>query len=102
MLALKNGCLHPTTKQPYIRSLTGGLNNSPEGRNVSPNREVADAVIANCVEDGLTHAFVVEFDNGGDRDYYVKDDPVHQDFINQHAPNFEKVCVVDYAVGQFD
>lgn len=30
MLALKHGCIHPTTKAPYIRSSTGGKNYSPE------------------------------------------------------------------------
>lgn len=35
MLALKSSCLHPTTQTAYIKSLTGGLNNSPENLAVS-------------------------------------------------------------------
>ena len=35
MLNLKDKCLHPETGRPYIRSLTGGKDNSPEGRQVS-------------------------------------------------------------------
>jgi hypothetical protein len=34
MLGLKDGCLHPTSQKPYIKSLTGGTNNSPENMNV--------------------------------------------------------------------
>ena len=35
MLGLKNSCIHPTSQKPYIRSLTGGRDNSPEGLQVS-------------------------------------------------------------------
>ena len=31
MLALKDKCVHPTTKKPYVKSHGGGKNNSPEG-----------------------------------------------------------------------
>jgi hypothetical protein len=34
MLALRNLCVHPTSQQTYIKSLTGGLDNSPEGLQV--------------------------------------------------------------------
>jgi hypothetical protein len=35
MLALKDKCLHPTTKKPYVRMAVGGKENSPEGLAVS-------------------------------------------------------------------
>ena len=34
MLALKDGCIHPTSKKPYIKSASGGTDNSPEGLQV--------------------------------------------------------------------
>jgi hypothetical protein len=34
MLALKDACLHPTTKKPYIQTSIGGRDNSPEGHQV--------------------------------------------------------------------
>ena len=34
MLELKDQCIHPTSQKPYIRSFTGGKNNSPEGQAV--------------------------------------------------------------------
>lgn len=34
MLALKNNCVHPETKKPYITSVTGGKDNSIEGAQV--------------------------------------------------------------------
>lgn len=36
MLALKDNCVHPETKQPYVKTGKGGKDNSPEGRQVSP------------------------------------------------------------------
>lgn len=34
MLALKDNCIHPETKQPYIKTGQGGKDNSPEGKQV--------------------------------------------------------------------
>jgi hypothetical protein len=34
MLSLKDSCLHPTSNKPYIKSIAGGLDNSPEGLQV--------------------------------------------------------------------
>lgn len=31
MLALKDSCVHPTSQKPYIKSASGGTDNSPEG-----------------------------------------------------------------------
>ncbi|KAF5685797.1 hypothetical protein FCIRC_3286 [Fusarium circinatum] len=72
-LQLKDLCIHPTSKKPYITSLQGGKDNSPEG-----------------MQNGITHGFVATFESAEDRDYYVKTDPAHQAFIakpkaqNQH------------------
>lgn len=35
MLALKDNCIHPETKQPYVKTGKGGKDNSPEGKQVS-------------------------------------------------------------------
>jgi len=34
MLALQDNCVHPTSKQPYVKSHGGGRDNSPEGQQV--------------------------------------------------------------------
>ncbi|EHK42218.1 uncharacterized protein TrAtP1_011901 [Trichoderma atroviride] len=85
MLALKSGCLHPTTQTTYIKALTGGINNSPEN-----------------LQNGFTHAFVVEFASVEDRDYYVDKDPIHEAFKTNNGPTIEKACVLDYTVGVFE
>ena len=36
MLALKDKCIHPTSKQPYVKSYGGGRDTSPEGLQVVP------------------------------------------------------------------
>lgn len=35
MLALKDRCVSPETGKPYIKSFSGGKDNSPEGASVS-------------------------------------------------------------------
>lgn len=35
MLALKDNCVHPQTKKPYLKMAMGGMDNSPEGKQVS-------------------------------------------------------------------
>ncbi|KAF2654088.1 hypothetical protein K491DRAFT_601522 [Lophiostoma macrostomum CBS 122681] len=84
MLALRNECHHPTSSKPYIKTSSGGVDNSPEG-----------------LQGGLTHGFVVEFESAEDRDYYVKKDPAHQKFIKFVGPLVEQVKVVDYEPGKF-
>ncbi|EOA91147.1 hypothetical protein ACJQWK_11239 [Exserohilum turcicum] len=83
MLELKDQCIHPTSQKPYIRSFTGGKNNSPEGQ-----------------AGNSTHGFVVEFENEEDRDYYVFKDPVHQEFIKFAGEVASGVRVVDYEPGK--
>jgi hypothetical protein len=34
MLGLKDQCIHPTSQKQYIKSFSGGKNNSPEGHSV--------------------------------------------------------------------
>jgi len=84
MLGLAKECIHPTTKAPYIRSATGGKNNSPEG-----------------FQGDSTHAFVMWFDSVEDRDYYVKDDPTHQAFAKSATSIIGSVRVVDFETGAF-
>ncbi|EPS32391.1 hypothetical protein PDE_07351 [Penicillium oxalicum 114-2] len=84
MLALKDKCLHPTTNRSYIQSSSGGSDNSIEG-----------------LQGGMTHAFVVEFASVEDRDYYVKEDPVHREFVQSLDGVLEKGQVVDFTPGVF-
>ncbi|BFZ64524.1 hypothetical protein YB2330_005670 [Saitoella coloradoensis] len=84
-LALHNSCLHPETHKPYILSLTGGLNNSPEVHHSG----------------GLTHGWVVEFANKEDRDWYVESDPAHAEFKGMLEGVVEGVRVFDYEGGVF-
>jgi len=86
--ALKTSCIHPDTKKPYIVSIKGGLDNSEEG-----------------LAAGHTHAFVLEFANLYDRDYYVNADPAHDKFKKllgsgplSASPG---VTVVDFVDGQY-
>ena len=34
MLSLKDRCISATTNKPYVKSIVGGLDNSPEGNQV--------------------------------------------------------------------
>lgn len=50
-----------------------------------------------CMEkNGITHAFVVEFANAEDRDYYVQKDPAHQDFVRSLDGLIEKAQAIDF------
>ncbi|KAE8143803.1 dabb-domain-containing protein [Aspergillus pseudotamarii] len=84
MAALKDRCLHPSSQKPYITSASGGKDNSPEG-----------------AQGGITHAFVINFANAADRDYYVKDDPVHQEFVRSLGGLVERAQVIDFTDGIF-
>ncbi|KAL9942345.1 hypothetical protein D7B24_000285 [Verticillium nonalfalfae] len=84
MLQLKDNCVHPTSGTPYIVSAKGGKDNSPEG-----------------LQGGITHAFVVEFSSASDRDYYVKEDPVHKAFVKSIEGLVTKAVVVDFADGVY-
>ncbi|KAK4043576.1 stress responsive A/B barrel domain-containing protein [Parachaetomium inaequale] len=83
-LSLRDKCIHPTTKTPYILSLKCGKNNSPEG-----------------LQNGMTHGFVLEFASAEDRDYYVATDPAHQEFVKSVGDVVEKPTVLDFSDGVF-
>ncbi|KAL9113288.1 MAG: hypothetical protein Q9227_002623 [Pyrenula ochraceoflavens] len=84
MLDLKNQCLNPVTKKPYIVASSGGVNNSPEQ-----------------LDGGLTHGYVVEFASKEDRDYYIKDDPAHLAFVKklQDGGLVDEIRAIDYEPG---
>ncbi|KAK1144827.1 hypothetical protein N8T08_004840 [Aspergillus melleus] len=84
IVSLKDNCIHPTSQKPYIRSLSGGLDNSPEG-----------------IQHGITHAFVAEFASVEDRDYYVHEDPAHLAFVKSVGEVLERAQVIDFAPGVF-
>ncbi|KAK5987428.1 hypothetical protein PT974_11555 [Cladobotryum mycophilum] len=72
-------------QKPYIVSLKGGKDHSIEGK-----------------QHGHSHAFVVEFSNIPDRNYYVDEDPAHDAFKQKIGPLIEKVTVLDYTHGNFE
>ncbi|PVH91783.1 hypothetical protein DM02DRAFT_620323 [Periconia macrospinosa] len=84
MLGLKDGCIHPRSTMPYIKSVSGGTDNSPEG-----------------AQNGITHAFIIEFETAEDRDYYVNKDPVHDEFKKLAGKVLEKAQVIDFTDGEF-
>ncbi|PYI10635.1 dabb-domain-containing protein [Aspergillus sclerotiicarbonarius CBS 121057] len=84
LVSLKEKCLHPTTQQPYIRSFKAGKQDSPEGMN-----------------NGITHVFVMQFENNQDREYYLTKDPAHIGFVKSIDGLVEKIQVVDFTEGVF-
>ncbi|KAF2096717.1 hypothetical protein NA57DRAFT_78313 [Rhizodiscina lignyota] len=84
MLALKDKCLHPTSKALYVKSMVGGRDNSPEGH-----------------QGGFTHGFVAQFENEEDRAYYLNEDPAHLEFVKSLGPIILNVRVVDFEPGVF-
>lgn len=100
MLGLKGACIHPTSQKPYIKSLSGGRDNSKEGMQVSLSFQAlgeATTIRSRSEQAGIQYGFVVEFDNLEDRDYYVEKDEAHEAFKNSARPIIEKVIVVDYS-----
>jgi len=53
-------------------------------------------------QQGITHAFVVQFDSVEDRDYYVKEDPAHRAFVQALIPYLAKPYVIDFTPGEFN
>ncbi|CAL3973095.1 hypothetical protein PZA11_005419 [Diplocarpon coronariae] len=84
MLALKDNCVHPRTRKPYVRMGAGGKQNSPEG-----------------LTGGVQYIFVMEFANEEDRAYYLDKDPVHVAFKSSIGGVIKKVQVVDFVPGVF-
>ncbi|KAF2127439.1 hypothetical protein P153DRAFT_368731 [Dothidotthia symphoricarpi CBS 119687] len=83
-IALKRSCIHPSTQRPYIFSLSGGKDISIEK-----------------LQNGISHAFVLQFYSNADRDYYVNEDPVHQTFKEAAGAVVQQTLVVDYQDGVF-
>jgi len=84
IIALKDSCLHPVTKKPYVLSIRGGINNSPEG-----------------AANGMTHGIVMEFENTEDRDYYANKDEAHlecKQFLLSSG-NLANLIVLDFTDG---
>lgn len=48
-----------------------------------------------------SYGFVVEFESDEDREYYVKKDPAHAEFVKSIAGLVEKVGIMDYQPGVF-
>ncbi|KAI0468170.1 hypothetical protein F4859DRAFT_517360 [Xylaria cf. heliscus] len=84
MFALGEKCIHPTTKAPYMKSLGGGKDNSPEG-----------------LQNGFTHCFVARFETAEDRNYYVKEDPAHLAFVATLMDKIDGAQVLDFTPGEF-
>ncbi|RFU26302.1 hypothetical protein B7463_g10032, partial [Scytalidium lignicola] len=82
-IALKETCLHPDTNKPYLKSMALGKDVSIEGLNGD-----------------FTHAFIAEFDSLADRDYYVKTDPSHKDFVKKIAATWTKGHTIDIEPGK--
>ncbi|CAE7193601.1 hypothetical protein P3342_009470 [Pyrenophora teres f. teres] len=83
-VGLKKSCIHPATRRPYVVSISGGKDISTEN-----------------LQNGVSHAFVMQFHSIVDRDYYVNDDPVHKAFKESAGMAIEKTIVVDYQDGVF-
>lgn len=47
----------------------------------------------------MTHAFILEFKDEADRDYYLLHDKVHRDFSEKAGPLIEDSVVVDFKEG---
>lgn len=102
MYALKKGCVHPSTRSPYILSISGGKDNSIEDAQVRAHAGSPDtSELTNFIQNGITHAFILQFYSNEDRDYYVDEDPVHQAFKKVAALVLEKAQVIDFQDGVF-
>ncbi|KAI9682445.1 MAG: hypothetical protein M1829_000237 [Trizodia sp. TS-e1964] len=81
LLGLKGKCFHPQTNNPIIKSARGGRDNSPEG-----------------LQEGISHAYVFEFENKEDRDLYLVALP-HLEFIKTLEGVVKRAEVIDFAPG---
>ena len=104
MLALATECVHPRTKQPYVKSYGGGRDNSPEGLQVVDQPlpvQYRDIGLTSAVQGAFTHGFVSEFQNEEDRKYYLEQDPAHLAFVASLTDIMQNVRVVDFVPGKF-
>ena len=60
-------------------------------------------VLANHMSDQApySYGFIVEFENEGDRQFYLKKDPVHSDFAGSLKKVAQSVGTFDYVPGVF-
>ncbi|KAI1207847.1 dabb-domain-containing protein [Annulohypoxylon truncatum] len=84
ILDFETNCIHPTSQKPYVKVLGGGKDNSLEGR-----------------QDGMTHAFILQFENDEDRKYHVEKDAAQLEFAASSRDIIEKAQVIDFAPGVF-
>ena len=119
MLSLKNKCIQPPNNKTYIKSTSGGKDNSPEGLQVCQARfffalspcslRLMGSLVVHLwihlkltfIKNGFTHGFVVEFESEEDRDYYVKHDEAHQAFIASLSGLVDGVQALDYVPGKY-
>ena len=117
MLNLKDKAVHPTTKKPYIKSVSGGRDHSIEGLQVC-SRSIQASIsslswILLCISDlsfsansasvqnGFTHVFVMEFENEQDRNFYVEQDEAHLAVVASLGALVDGSQVLDYTPGKF-
>jgi hypothetical protein len=87
--SLKEKCVSPSTKRPYILSFDAGLPNSPEG-----------------FDQKMEQGYILTFNNVTDRDYFVGQDhkypfdPVHDNFKKFVVPLLRETgsIVFDFTV----
>lgn len=102
--SLKKVCLHPTSNTPYIISLKGGKDISPEEhqvRNDTSSRlvfrhDVTGKTDPNYCKNGPTHGFVLEFASVVEKEYYVSEDPMHLDFIKSIKAIVMTATIMDF------
>jgi hypothetical protein len=54
------------------------------------------------MQNGITHAFIMEFESAEDRDYYVNVDPTHNDFKELAGKIIERAQVIDFTDSVFE
>ncbi|KUI71299.1 hypothetical protein VM1G_07336 [Cytospora mali] len=52
-------------------------------------------------KDGLTHAFIFEFEKDEDRTYYLKQEPYHKEFVASLKGLIDKITIIDFSSGVF-
>lgn len=58
-------------------------------------------MLLTSVQNGFTHAFIVEFQSEEDRDHYLKSDPAHSEFVGTLTDVIDGVQVVDFEPGRY-
>ena len=95
---LKDQCLR--NGKPYMISMRMGKNTSWEnfGKGMSIAATHWEGMLKSIL--GMTHAFVLEFKDEDDRDYYLLHDKVHRAFSAKAGPLIEDSVVVDLRDGE--